>query len=428
MNGKRSLDLSIVIPAYGSARALDTTLRALSGTEPGAGRFEVIVVDDGSPESLRPVAEASPAIPTNYVRLERNSGRSAARNAGAALATGRRLLFLDCDSIPTKGLVHGHATAGDDVLLGARIDAGWEVLDNAVAGIEAPKNVPAYEDDHRHIYGVDALVRDFAANRAPWMYCYSHNLSMPRDAFAELGGFDEAFVEWGWEDLELGYRFFVSRQRAGGFEYRPDIACLHLPHFHLDWAAGMNSPNVRYLKQKHPYFDTELLGTALEPEVESKIRHYEELFAAIRQAELGMRAADVTRLLPQLRQQRVLWVGAGLGIDDEDRWQIDHGRAAGRRNLHLVGVGTPFQEREFDAVVNVDLWRFLTPPDLSLVIREGLRVGGRLLLFASDRLGYSAGALRMEHLGYLEEAYGAQHRALKVSTVPGGAVVDVAAV
>jgi glycosyltransferase involved in cell wall biosynthesis len=427
VTGMRSPDLSIVIPAYGSGRALDTTLRALVRTEPGPSTFDVIVVDDGSQESLKPVVDACQAIPASYVRLPRNSGRSAARNAGAARATGRRLLFLDCDSIPLKGLVHGHATAGGEALLGCRIDPGWEVMEDTVAGSEPPRTVPAHEDDHRHIYGMDPLVNGFAEHRAPWLYCYSHNLSVPRQTFTELGGFDEAFVEWGWEDVEFGYRLFLSRQRAGGFEYRPDIICMHLPHFHFDWAAGLHSPNFRYLKQKHPYLDTELLGSALEPEVESKIRHYEELFDRMGRARLGLRAADVVRLVPEIGPQKVLWIGSGLGVDGEDQWQLDHGREAGRRNLHLLGVDTPFGEREFETVVNVDLWRFLTPADLSLAIGESLRIGGRLLLFASDQLRYGTGALRIEHLDYLAEAYGSHDRALKISTVPGGAVVEITA-
>ena len=104
MSGARYPDLSIIIPAYRTGRALGMTLRALANTETGPDTFDVIVVDDGSEESLRPVVDAYQQIPASYIRLARNSGRAVARNIGASQARGKRLLFLDSDSIPLKGL------------------------------------------------------------------------------------------------------------------------------------------------------------------------------------------------------------------------------------------------------------------------------------------------------------------------------------
>ena len=199
---------------------------------------------------------------------------------------------------------------------------------------------------------------------------------------------------------------------------------MHLPHFHYDWAAGMNSPNFRYFKSKHPYLDTELLGTALEPAVESKIRTYESLLARMGRAPLGLRVGDVAPHVPD-GERGALWVGVGLGFEGDDQWRFDHGCDAGPRNLHLLGVDTPFREREFRTVVHVDLWRFLTPEDLSLVVNESLRIGERLILFASDRLRFDAGALRTEHLDYLAQAFGSHERAFRRRDVAGGTVIDV---
>lgn len=433
MNGARYPNLSIIIPAYGTGRALDMTLRALANTEPGPGTFEVIVVDDGSPDPLRPVVDAYQQMPASYTRLARNSGRAAARNTGAAQARGKRLLFLDSDSFPLKGLVHGHATFEIDehdgrVLLGSRVNPGWGPLADAVASGEPPKAVAAHEDDFRHLGGGEAGAVNFMRHRAPWIYCYTNNLSVPADAFTELGGFDEAFTEWGFEDVEFGYRFFLARHRNGGFEYRPDITCVHLPHFRNPRATGRASMrSIRYMKQKHPCFEIELVGTDVHPRVESKISYYEDMLAGVRQAGLGLSAADVMRLLPEAGQQKVLWIGAGLGIEEEDRWQLDHAREATGHNLHLLGVDTPFGEREFEAVINVDLWRFLTPQDLSLAIIEGLRVGQRLLLVASTHVGYGEGALGTANLAYFTEAYGSPHRIQTMRADPDGRVLHVTA-
>ena len=433
MRSTRYPDLSIVIPAYGRKRALDMSLRALAGTDPGPRTFEVIVVDDGSKESLRPVVDAYQQIPASFIRLARNSGRAAARNIGASQARGKRLLFLDGDSIPLKGMVHGHATFGVDdhegrVLLGSRINPGWALLADAVACGEAQAPVAAHENDFRHLGGGEAAAVDFMRHRAPWLYCYTLNLSVPRNSFTELNGFDEAFTGWGFEDTEFGYRFFASRHRNGGFDYRPDIICMHLPHFRNPRVTGSESrQSIRYMKRKHPNFDIELVGTDVNPRVESKIRYYEDMFAGVRRAGLGLGATDVMRLLPDVGPQKVLWIGAGLGIDEEGQWQLDHARPAGRHNLHLLGIDTPFREQEFDVIINVDLWRFLTPEDLSYAIIEGLRVGKRLLLVASSHIRYSGAGLGIADLDYFTEAYGSSHRLQTVKADPEVRVMEVAA-
>jgi glycosyltransferase involved in cell wall biosynthesis len=426
-------DLSIVIPAFRTGRALDMTLRALANTETGPETFEVIVVDDGSEESLRPVVDAYQQIPASYIRLARNSGRAAARNVGAGQAHGKRLLFLDSDSYPLKGLVHGHATFGTGdregtALLGSRIDPGWRRLAEAIACREVTKLVEAHEDDLRHLGGGEAGAINFMRHRAPWMYCYTNNLSVPRGTFTELGGFDEAFTDWGFEDVEFGYRLFLSRNRDGGFEYRPDITCMHLPQFRNRRAIGRASMrSIRYLKRKHPCFDVELVGTDVNPRVESKIRYYEDIFTGLRRVGLGLSAAGVTRLLPEAGQQKVLWIGAGLGMADEGQSQIDHMRDASGHNLHLLGIDTPFEEQEFEAVINVDLWRFLVPQDLSLAITEGLRIGKRLLLVASARLRYSENGLGMADLDYFAEAYGFSRHIQTIKTDLDGKVLHVTA-
>jgi glycosyltransferase involved in cell wall biosynthesis len=431
VSGARYPDLSIIIPAYRTGRALGMTLRALANTETGPDTFDVIVVDDGSEESLRPVVDAYQQIPASYIRLARNSGRAVARNIGASQARGKRLLFLDSDSIPLKGLVHGHATFGVDdhegrVLLGSRINPGWRLLADAVASGEAQGAVAAHEDDFRHLGGGEAAAVDFMRHRAPWLYCYTLNLSVPRNTFAELNGFDEAFTGWGFEDTEFGYRFFESRHRNGGFDYRPDIICMHVPHFRNPRATGRESrQSIRYMKRKHPNFDIELVGTDVNPRVESKIRYYEDMLAGVRRAGLGLSATDVMRLLPDLGPQNVLWIGAGLGIADEGQSQIDHMRDASDHNLHLLGIDTPFDQREFEAVINVDLWRFLTPEDLSLAIIEGLRIGKQLLLVASARIRYSENGFGMADLDYFVEAYGFPHHIQTMKTGLDGKVLHV---
>jgi hypothetical protein len=64
----------------------------------GGCRFELLVIDDGSPE---PVAELLEGIDDPRLRVERipHGGLAKARNAGAALAAGDYVRFIDSDDV-----------------------------------------------------------------------------------------------------------------------------------------------------------------------------------------------------------------------------------------------------------------------------------------------------------------------------------------
>ena len=89
--------ISVVIPCRDGARFLAPTLRsALNQTLPPD---EVIVVDDGSADESRAIAESFG--PPVRVVASPGRGASAARNAGAALCGGNYVMFLDADDLLT---------------------------------------------------------------------------------------------------------------------------------------------------------------------------------------------------------------------------------------------------------------------------------------------------------------------------------------
>ena len=85
--------ITVIIPAYNPGQRLSACLDSVVAQS--MSEFEVIVIDDGSPEDLSWVAEFN----DSRIRLVRqlNSGVSAARNHGARLAAGTWLAFLDQD-------------------------------------------------------------------------------------------------------------------------------------------------------------------------------------------------------------------------------------------------------------------------------------------------------------------------------------------
>jgi glucosyl-dolichyl phosphate glucuronosyltransferase len=89
---------SVVIPTYNRAADLEQTLVSVSGLKP-TGAWEVIVVDNNSPDETRRVVEGAQSrfpVPLHYI-FEREQGRSAALNAGIRAARGEIIATTDDD-------------------------------------------------------------------------------------------------------------------------------------------------------------------------------------------------------------------------------------------------------------------------------------------------------------------------------------------
>ncbi len=95
-----AIDISVVIPVYNSGRCLPTLLERLYAELPRcASTFEVILVDDDSPDDTWAVLEASlPRYPgATAIQLMRNAGQVSATLCGLAAATGAIVVTMDDD-------------------------------------------------------------------------------------------------------------------------------------------------------------------------------------------------------------------------------------------------------------------------------------------------------------------------------------------
>jgi glycosyltransferase involved in cell wall biosynthesis len=93
--------VSIVIPTYARPERLRECLAALARQTMPADTFEVVVVDDGSPQPVVPPADTAAAGPTIRIIRQSNAGPSAARNRGVAEARGELIALTDDDCLPT---------------------------------------------------------------------------------------------------------------------------------------------------------------------------------------------------------------------------------------------------------------------------------------------------------------------------------------
>lgn len=136
--------VSVIIPARNEAAAIAEVVRAVRGQRGSFSAIEVIVVDDGSTDDTVASARSAGARVIEMHSGPASGNPAAARNRGAAAATGDPLVFLDSDCLPLDNwlepLVAAHrdgaAVAGGalDIPPGlpwtARVDyyAGWYLV------------------------------------------------------------------------------------------------------------------------------------------------------------------------------------------------------------------------------------------------------------------------------------------------------------
>jgi glycosyltransferase involved in cell wall biosynthesis len=215
---------SIVIATYNRAADLRETLASLAALRPD-GPWEVIVVDNNSPDDTRHVVdEATPGFPTElrYV-FERQQGRSPALNAGIRAARGGIVVTTDDDVRVPPGWLNA-AAAGLETLgcdyVGGRVLPIWKA------------SRPAWLPDHGGKQWAVIALLDYGdvpiefGNRVP----LGVNMAFRRSAFERAGLFDPDTGRRAGTLLGQEVREWCIRARRAGLRgcYVPQMAVEHI--------------------------------------------------------------------------------------------------------------------------------------------------------------------------------------------------------
>lgn len=204
---------SIVIPSRGGAQRLPLLLASLAAQN--HADWEAIVVVDGDIDGSAAVVARYAHLPVRAIVFPENRGRVAALNAGFEAATGEVLIRADDDFELSPGHVAAHV-------------APHEVGTVGVIGL--PLNV-APPNAYMRVYGAwaDELGRRAARGTAPdhrWRL-WGGNVSCTRETFDRVGGYDQRYRGYGWEDLDFGYRLSklgIPIELAEGADVRHHMA------------------------------------------------------------------------------------------------------------------------------------------------------------------------------------------------------------
>lgn len=171
---------------------------------------EIIVVDNGSTESLEPIRVAYPDL---RIVTETQKGAAHARNHGVAETTGRILCFLDSDCIPAQDwLAVALAASAQADLVGGKIVV-YDETPPPRTGAQAFEAVFAFDN------------KNYVDRKG---FSVSANLITHRDVFTAVG----PFVQGVSEDLE-----WCRRATAKGHRliYKDDMMVQHPSRG--DWSA-----------------------------------------------------------------------------------------------------------------------------------------------------------------------------------------------
>ena len=102
-----SVLLSIIIPFYNSDAWIGKMLDSLMDQDLSNDQYEVIVIDDGSTQSICNLTQYTKKFPNIKYHRKENGGVSEARNMGIDLAIGKWLFFCDSDDFLHPQVLHG---------------------------------------------------------------------------------------------------------------------------------------------------------------------------------------------------------------------------------------------------------------------------------------------------------------------------------
>lgn len=204
-------EISVVIPTLDRPRLVARCLRALAQSTLETSRFEVIVVDDGSREPLDAVVRDAQEGLTVQLLRQQQSGPAQARNTGAKAAKGTILAFTDDDCEPAPGWL--------TQVLQSQRDSTNTVIGGSVCN-GASHSV--YSETSQVL--MDYVYRSFNPDPQHATFFATCNLSIPREPFLAMGGFDSTFLFAAGEDRMFCRRWALE---GGCLAYDPVAEVVH---------------------------------------------------------------------------------------------------------------------------------------------------------------------------------------------------------
>lgn len=213
--------LSVVVPTYKRQTLLHKTLEGLAKQTLPPDAFEVLVVNDGSPDGTQAYLDGRVGTLPYTLRPIHltNGGPGRARNTGIREAHGKVIVFLDDDIEPSPECLEVHYKLHQN--LEPLVVIGPQRRDTRL-GTSEPLWI---RWEHQMLEKQYAQFASGAWASAGPNHFYTGNASVRRDLLLAVGGFDEGFTRQ--EDVELAVR--LRKEQHVTFKIELGANAIHRP-------------------------------------------------------------------------------------------------------------------------------------------------------------------------------------------------------
>ena len=284
------LGISLIIPTFNKIDRLSLVLNSLKNQNLDNKRFEVVIIDDGSTDGTETLIHNNLYnYPIKYIK-QNNYGRSSARNNGILNSDHDIIVFSDDDLILPSDFLINHLKAHesqDNIIVHGKIfnlpfmkffknpsngtvyndmdrNLKLDGLNSKLLYDQNLLNMTKIYEQSKVTYFENIIESTFKGNYSNlhWLGFTGGNVSCSKKIFNFIGLFDDEFgLNWGCEDLELGYRAFKKGYK---FIYSSAACNFHMAHYRQTFKAELHkSLEYFYLKYNDNYIyylDKLLLG------------------------------------------------------------------------------------------------------------------------------------------------------------------------
>jgi glycosyltransferase involved in cell wall biosynthesis len=212
--------------------------------------LNITIADNGSEDGTATILRETFGQKIGLIDTSAHSGNLAAsRNLAASCGKAKHIVFLDDDMI-----LNGSETLPNSIAVASKVDfacgarrlwapINWTQLirpDDPINKVLSTLRHTAYEPlTVNRVSGLNILDnRSYLANFG----------IVSRDAFAKVGGFDQDYISWGYQDTDLMYRLCLQ-----GFEYAIlsnfGVEVFHLAH-RVDKSSNYQANRQRFLEKQ----------------------------------------------------------------------------------------------------------------------------------------------------------------------------------
>jgi glycosyltransferase involved in cell wall biosynthesis len=242
---REQLTLSAVVISWNQRDFLVRLIGQLLDQSLERSRYEIIIVDDGSTDGSREWLQSLHDDNVRVILRDVNRGRGASRNAGILAADGDIIVMIDGDHTVARDYlsVHMERHRRERCVIVGKSDF-----------VDKPEFVAI--NHYLNHGGATKLPPD---SRLPGRYFLTRNCSAPKGLLVQVGLFDERFLAWGGEDLDLGLRLEES-----GVPIHGEPRALAIHHHLRPLAAVLDNmfvygrDGIPVLLSRHPRLFTEL--------------------------------------------------------------------------------------------------------------------------------------------------------------------------